>query len=525
MKKMKYISYKIFIALFLVIGATACSEDAMDKVNKDKDHSVGVPAKYILADVITRTAFYCTGGDLNTYLSSYVEHEVGTHNQLFRAEYRNNEPSAASTFNNTWSHLYTNLKNSRIAITQTAEGGIQEGNAVTLGIAQLLAAYNSALIADMYGDAPWTEASVVLPNGNPAYMTPKVDKQQDIYTGIMTLLDEAIANLQKEDLHITGAMGEYDLLYNGDGKKWLKLAYGLKARYAMHLLVRAENKQAQLEEIIKYADLSFSSAGEQAAFAIYDATNLNPLFDFFWSRKAIAASQSMYNKLAERNDPRIRRVYTTFQRPEYIQVEGAADANFKMAPNGEPVETQSDYNYSIFCLAQTAPTMLMSYHEVLFLKAEALCRLGRASEAEALVKTAIQASVVNTEVAVAAAKNAAYLGGKYVETTDVLTAEEVETYFANEVLPRFTANPLKETMNQKYIAFWGASGESTECYNDIRRMKALGEDFIVLENPNPFPLRCPYGNYDTTANPNVKELYGDGQYVYTENVWWAGGSR
>jgi ABC-type transporter Mla subunit MlaD len=83
-------------------------------------------------------------------------------------------------------------------------------------------------------------------------------------------------------------------------------------------------------------------------------------------------------------------------------------------------------------------------------------------------------------------------------------------------------------MVQKYIAFYGANGESTEAYNDIRRLKAMGENFIELANPNNatrFPLRYGYGNSDTTANPNVKEAFGTGQYVYTEPVWWAGGSR
>ena len=78
---------------------------------------------------------------------------------------------------------------------------------------------------------------------------------------------------------------------------------------------------------------------------------------------------------------------------------------------------------------------------------------------------------------------------------------------------------------QKYFALWGASGEATESYNDVRRMKGLGENFIELKNPNSFPLRCPYGNSDTTTNAEVKAAYGNGQYVYSENVWWAGGSR
>ena len=35
----------------------------------------------------------------------------------------------------------------------------------------------------------------------------------------------------------------------------------------------------------------------------------------------------------------------------------------------------------------------------------------------------------------------------------------------------------------------------------------------------------PYGNSDVVSNPEVKAAYGDGQYVYSEPVWWAGGTR
>ena len=35
----------------------------------------------------------------------------------------------------------------------------------------------------------------------------------------------------------------------------------------------------------------------------------------------------------------------------------------------------------------------------------------------------------------------------------------------------------------------------------------------------------PYGNSDVVSNPEVKAAYGDGQYVYSETVWWAGGTR
>jgi hypothetical protein len=81
-------------------------------------------------------------------------------------------------------------------------------------------------------------------------------------------------------------------------------------------------------------------------------------------------------------------------------------------------------------------------------------------------------------------------------------------------------------MVQKYISFF--ESEAVEAYNDIRRLKALGENFITLENPNnatQFPQRFTYGADDVTTNLNIADAYGNGSYVYTEKVWWAGGTR
>jgi hypothetical protein len=79
-------------------------------------------------------------------------------------------------------------------------------------------------------------------------------------------------------------------------------------------------------------------------------------------------------------------------------------------------------------------------------------------------------------------------------------------------------------MVQKYIGLF--EGESIETYDDVRRLKAMGEgDTYQLENPYKFVLRYTYGDADVTANPNVTSAYGDGSYVFTENVWWAGGTR
>lgn len=524
MKNYIRITKKLLAIVFLSAFAVSCSEDTMDEINKDINHTQDAPSKFIVADVITSTAFSNIGGDINTYTSAYVEHEVGTDNQLYRAEHRQGEPSAASTFNNVWGNLYLTLKNARLVIQKCSAGGSQEGNQITKGVAEVLAAYNSGLIADMFGNTPWSQAALPSETGAPEFMNPKIDTQEEIYTGIMKYLDDAITDLQGTDAHATGSLGSYDLLYGGNKASWLKFAYGLKARYTMHLLKRSANVQNTLEKVLEYADKSFQSVDEQAAFSIYNESNLNPLFDFQWSRDGLAASQSMANKLIERNDPRLRRVFIG---ADWVQVTGTDDPNYFMAPNGENDQVKYTYNTSAFVYSQTAPTLMMSYHEILFLKAEALCRLNRSAEATEILKEAVLTAIANTEINVSAAMTSPTVGGYggLEETTDAITEAEAVTYFETEVVPLFNANPLKETMNQKYLAFFGASGESTECYNDVRRMKGLGENLVTLINPNQFPLRCPYGNDDTTTNPEVKAAYGSGQYVYTEAVWWAGGSR
>lgn len=92
----------IFAATVLSVVFSGCSEDAMDRINKDHGHTQSVAGRFILTDVITSTAFSNAGGDFNTYLSAYIEYEVGVDNQLYYAETRESEPTSSSTFNNTW---------------------------------------------------------------------------------------------------------------------------------------------------------------------------------------------------------------------------------------------------------------------------------------------------------------------------------------------------------------------------------------------------------------------------------------
>lgn len=483
----RYINKLIIVCCAILVYS--CSEDTMDDINKNVNDPTDVASNLIITDVMTSTAFSVTSSDIAFYASCYVEHNVGIYGQMYNAEIRVSEPTSSTTYNNTWNSAYQTLLNLKTIIAKCSEGGSEAGNYATLGIAQIMTAYNLAILTDVMGDVPWTEA---LQPG--VIFTPKLDKQKDIYTGIFALLENATTNLGKATTF--PLLGKQDFIYGGNAAsigKWVKFANGLKARYTM----RMSKITPDYDKVIAYANTSFANAGEQCQYNYNGSTTKSPFGVFFADRNYFGASTSLHKKLVERNDPRDAKFFKPYT------TDGALD----FAPNGTPTQVQGKYAISAISTL-TAPTYLMSYHEVEFLKAEAYARKNDLDNAKTELKKAIIAACGKVNIGISAA---------------VATK-----YYEDNVLPRLTNQEatLKEIMVQKYLSFF--EEESVEAYNDIRRLKAMGNNFIQLENPlnnTRFPLRFTYGSDDVTTNKNVRDAYGDGSYVYTENVWWAGGSR
>lgn len=478
---MKKIIY-ILLFSFSLITMFSCSEDAMDAVNTNTDNSTTMASKFIITDAMTGTAFNTVGTDLCFYSSVYIEHNVGVYGQMYNAEIRSGEPTSTSTYDNAWSATYNNLYNLKDVITKCSSGGSEEGNYHTLGIAQVLTAYNLAVLTDCFGDVPWTQA---LQPG--VYFQPELDSQEDIYNDIFVLLDSAVVNLNKTSEY--SDLGSQDLIYGGTSSSWIKFAYGLMARYTMRLSYR----DAEYQKVIDYVDESFSSSDEEAKFAYNASTSYSPYYSFLEDRNYFGASTSFDEKLSERGDPREEIFY------------GDLD-DLVLAPNGTPDQKQDYYTKSQISTA-TAPTYLLSYHELLFLKAEAYARLGELSNAQEALKDAIVAACSKSNIAVDSDEATSY-------------ADDIIAEYATSV-----SSALQEIMIQKYIAFY--EEESLEAYNDYRRLKAMGESFVTLDNTlnsSKFPLRFVYGSSDATTNTNISSIVGDGTYVYTDNVWWAGGS-
>ena len=216
----KYIS--IFSVLLLMLFAFSCSDEIMDEIDTDPNNPTDVPISMLMSGCSAATPYWVTGTTLAWYSSIFVEQTAGAHGQMRDADRRANINSQLSE--NSWAfQIYPRLlPDLKIIIEKGSEGGSEEGKWIDVGIAKILQAYTFLVSTDTWGRIPYAEATLGAENRKPAY-----DTQESIYAAMLALLDDAIADLQKDNISTTG--GE-DYIYGGDPDAWILAAYSLKAR-------------------------------------------------------------------------------------------------------------------------------------------------------------------------------------------------------------------------------------------------------------------------------------------------------
>lgn len=488
------------IAIVGVLFAS-CSEDVMDRINKDEANppAATVSAKFQITDAITSTGYSTWGGAYAWYVSSYTEQIFGTgNNQLMKAEIRQrSETAASSTFDNTWNATYSNLNNLKQIIEKCGDGGLNAGQKDILGMAQVLWALNAEALTDLHGDIPYSEAL------NLGIKAPALDKQEDIYKDLLAKVDAAIANLNEAKDAKMNFAGAQDLLYKGDLSQWLGLAHATKARLLMNTLYR---NPSVLADVVKEGEAALEAGFDGAQLGFFNGVNLdNSWTAFNWSRQYSGACKTVVDYMAERNDPRVD-VYAANM---YAKATGAVA--YAPAGDAELAQSTETVGYPVWLDNGAAKLHIFSIAELHFIIAEAKARLGQDAKA-------------NFEAAVKAAFADYAESAEYPELADM----------ADDYIAAISNVDLKEIMIQKYIA--QARDEQIQTYNDIRRCKAMGEEFIKLQNPNnnkegknQWPFRLAYGNSDVISNPNVAAAFGSGNdagnYLFTEPVWIFGGNR
>ncbi|MEE9349176.1 MAG: SusD/RagB family nutrient-binding outer membrane lipoprotein, partial [Flavobacteriaceae bacterium] len=123
-------------------------------------------------------------------------------------------------------------------------------------IATILKAHNMQYIVDMYGNAPYSEAFQRGDNYQPAY-----DNAMDIYKGIVSSLDSAVAMIGNAGIEAKNP-GASDVMMGGDMDKWVRFANTLKLK----LLVRANSSSdTDMQSFVASQFATLSSASFLAA--------------------------------------------------------------------------------------------------------------------------------------------------------------------------------------------------------------------------------------------------------------------
>ena len=473
--------YKILILFSVGILLFGCSQEVLDEINEDQTSTnpTEMVANNLVPDMILKSAYETTGTDIAWYSTVFIEHNAGTWAQLSDADKRNGLESA-SLMNNSWNAIYDVMNICQTIIDKTdPDNGEEAMNTSARGLAQILMAYNLAVTTDMWGDVPYTEAFKGAENLKPSY-----DEASTLYPEIQRLLDEAIDNLSA-----SSSIDADDYIYGGNIDNWIRAAYSLKARF--HLRLTNVNGTTAAQDALDALANGFTSADQDMLFQEYAGIalpNANPWGEYWYYRDHNSISTTFFNILSDRNDPRI----------PYLVWPNAGE--YVPAPIGEAEETQGGYSQSRLSTrwsGWSAPTPMITYHEIKFIEAEAKFRTGEATWTDAL-QTAIEEAF-------------AYIGTQYYGAP----IPGATDYYTNEVEPLLTAgNELQEILTQKYIAMFEA--ECIESYNDYRRTS-----IPTMQNPNNqtvgFPHRFPYALSEERANPdNVPEIS-----IYDDKIWWA----
>jgi hypothetical protein len=367
---MKSISYIIIIWSSLLMFS--CTKD-FSTINTDTNVPTTVTPDLLLSGVIRGVM------SDNVGIAWGIGNLVAQYNA--KIQFVNEDRYLWNEQNGVWNNTYGNYRNLQNILSMM--DGDQRNT--YYGVALVLKAYIFERLTAAYGDVPYTEAGKAKLDGT---YSPKYDKQEDIYTAILSDLKKANEVLAISTNPIGG-----DMLYNGGSSaiiKWRRLANSLRIRY----LMRISNKKSvssELQAIISDTvnNPVFTSNADNAELKyLSQSPNQWPLYDArVGSFDEIRVSKTMSDRLSAINDPRL----AVFGRPSQKSIANGKPV-IEGIPNGLGDVPALNYNggpqgvsrvgYTFACLVcndagqaspdPTAPrAIMMTYSQLQLLLAEA----------------------------------------------------------------------------------------------------------------------------------------------------------
>ncbi|CAN5767707.1 SusD/RagB family nutrient-binding outer membrane lipoprotein [soil metagenome] len=367
---------------------------------------------------------------------------------------------------------------------QAAKDAGQRQRPNLLAPALTMRSWTFGAMTDVWGDIPYSEANQGMEAG--ATITPKYDRQPDIYNGILAELKSA------SDMIVPGAAsyGSADPIYAGDAAKWKKFANSLRLRYAMRMS-KADPAKAQAEvQAALQAGVFTSNADNARLVWPGDAINDHPIFQNFKTRDDHRVSRTMVNMLQSLNDPRL----AVYARPAENTGQFLGVPNGLTSPDANALGLANTSRIGVFYSSRNSASMLMDYAEVLFIQAEAAARGWISGNAADLYRQAITASLQANGISAAA----------------------IATYLAQ---PAVQYNGLASIHQQQWIAFYT---QGIEAWSLWRRTGVPNLQPGPAAFVNQVPRRLPYPSSEQTFNNANREaaIAAQGGAGYVNRVWW-----
>lgn len=398
------------------------------------------------------------------------------------------QPDAAQ-YDRVWGLFY---HNSLMDLKQLEKQAIAQNLKQYQAISLLMQAYTFQVITDAWGDVPFSQALKGLPEDG-GIISPEYDKQESIYNGLITMIDNATALIDGTD---PNHPAEDDLIYHGDMEMWWKFANTLKLKVLLRQSEVAPAKAQQGIAALYATAPEFLDNGEDAQISyLSTAGNQNPLYGEIvglGNVQNLIASATSTDTMAANDDERRFAFYS-----------GTATGvrqGFYNAPSGTAFSAPSPLVGANATDEESAlaPVKLISGYESLFLQAEAIARGWATGDDQQLFEDGIAASFE------------AY----------GLDNSDYDPYIAGSYWGMYpsggtTAEKIRHIITQKWFSMNGNQG--FEAWTEWRRTGY--PDFLVISANsrigNVFPQRFFYPSSELNTNAKFP-----GQKLLTNKVWW-----
>lgn len=514
-------SKSIFIyAILLVMSFTSCDKN-FEEINTDPTKLTESNFRYNY--LFTSAQLYAAGnfdGYSNgtwqssvSYASSMMQHLSSTNSWWYGDKYIYNE-----TYNSSfWQYQYSTAIKSIVDVINNVK--VDESKKNFYNISRILKVWMFHRVTDIYGDVPYSEAGMGYATG---LVTPKYDKQQDIYADMLKELDEAAQQLNSS---ADNALGDADLFYEGDITQWKKFAYSLMLRLGMRLSkVDAANAEAWVKKAVAGGVMESNDDNaivHQEAKGTHRESNGVGLQLRSREPSSYKMSKTFIDFLKNNNDPRLVWLATVIEDTDNTEDLGDNTASIQIGqPNGyDKSGTATDISnapnwpgaqnkYStvnrMTYSREDAPTFFLTYAETALLEAEAAQKGWIEGDAATYYADGVRAAILQLN-----------------QTGAEITESAADTYITAH--PYVAANGLQMINEQYWVATFA---DWLETWANWRRSGYPVLTPIVYQGNNTngtIPRRFTYPMDEANVNPvnysSASSSISGGDKM-TSRVWW-----